>query len=595
MPLVVTMFRKSIQFRLAVYALASVGLTVTIIVLGAWYYSRMQAQMRLKDRLQKTIQLTLEARVVEKSFLQFNDPAFVTLYHQLCGKISGEIAQTRALSRAGKAEIDTDLATLLQELDAYKASFDLVSSNAMCIAAANREIEVVAGKMQASMAGPRQTIEARKFQMQLEAQTLGSDESELLLSLQETETFIATLHGAYLEFLLSDSDSALEEYQKLAVSEKRLSLNAIESLAKRTGDKTYMEALSAAAQHFNRFLSLSTGITGMRIKQRALVASSEQSGRAMQKHADNLAQSTSERATSLGNRVTTLVSIIATLGIITLALLSWAASASVTRPIRRSLEKLRGAARNNLASSNQVRDVTAMMSESATRQAANLEETSAAIQQMATMTQQTSANAAIAEKETRATASVVSGGSRSVERMVETIRKIQESNSQTVQIVKTIDEIAFQTNLLALNAAIEAARAGDAGRGFAVVAEEVRSLARRSAEAAHTTAELIGQAQQIAGSGAGMAGEVMNALKAIEDSAARATNLVGQIAVASREQAGGITQINAAISQMNTVTQQIATTSRDTTSTSEHLSVQASGITSAIDELQVLVGRNGKS
>jgi hypothetical protein len=63
------------------------------------------------------------------------------------------------------------------------------------------------------------------------------------------------------------------------------------------------------------------------------------------------------------------------------------------------------------------------------------------------------------------------------------------------RMTQSIDEIACQNNLLALNAAVEAARAGEAGKGFAVVAEEVRNLAQCSAEAAKSTADLLGGSQ----------------------------------------------------------------------------------------------------
>ncbi|MFX5510145.1 methyl-accepting chemotaxis protein, partial [Acinetobacter baumannii] len=82
-------------------------------------------------------------------------------------------------------------------------------------------------------------------------------------------------------------------------------------------------------------------------------------------------------------------------------------------------------------------------------------------------------------------------GGQAVQQVVQTMDEINASSLRIVDIISVIDGIAFQTNILALNAAVEAARAGEQGRGFAVVAAEVRSLAQRSAAAAHEIKELI--------------------------------------------------------------------------------------------------------
>jgi methyl-accepting chemotaxis protein len=64
-----------------------------------------------------------------------------------------------------------------------------------------------------------------------------------------------------------------------------------------------------------------------------------------------------------------------------------------------------------------------------------------------------------------------------------TITKLGESSAEIGNVIKVITTIARQTNLLALNATIEAARAGEAGKGFAVVANEVKELAKETADA----------------------------------------------------------------------------------------------------------------
>jgi methyl-accepting chemotaxis protein len=166
-------------------------------------------------------------------------------------------------------------------------------------------------------------------------------------------------------------------------------------------------------------------------------------------------------------------------------------------------------------------------------------------------------------------------GEEQMGNMVKAMNDINQSASGISKIIKAIDEIAFQTNLLALNAAVEAARAGKHGKGFTVVAEEVRNLAQRSAAAAKETAEMIEGSIKKTEVGAKIAEETSNALQEIVAGSTKVTDLIGEIASASKEQAQGISQINQGLSQVDQVTQQVTASAEESASASEELSSQS--------------------
>ncbi|HYQ46566.1 MAG TPA: methyl-accepting chemotaxis protein [Polyangiaceae bacterium] len=211
----------------------------------------------------------------------------------------------------------------------------------------------------------------------------------------------------------------------------------------------------------------------------------------------------------------------------------------------------------------------------AQEQASSLEQTAASLEEISSMVKQNSDNAQHAAEIANEARTAAEHGGQVVGAAVSAMDEITRSSKTIAEIITTIDEIAFQTNLLALNAAVEAARAGDQGRGFGVVASEIRTLSRRTASAAKEIRGLIVDASAKVETGTEQVNHSGTTLQDIVRSVKRMTDMVSDIAGASRDQNAGIGQVNMAVSQVDQVTQANAAHTEELSSTAESLSEKA--------------------
>ncbi len=266
------------------------------------------------------------------------------------------------------------------------------------------------------------------------------------------------------------------------------------------------------------------------------------------------------------------------------------------------------------SASTQLSAQIAQSEHGASEQAARVTETATAMEEMNATVIEVAKNAGNASEVSAATRQKAEHGASVVQEAVISIRGVQQAslalkddmaklseNAQAIsQIMAVISDIADQTNLLALNAAIEAARAGDAGRGFAVVADEVRKLAEKTMA---STADVGNAIKTIQDSAAKSMEQVDHTVENIEKSTELATrsgdalreivsmvdntaDQVRGIATASEQQSASSEEINRSIVQVNTIAAETASAMQEAARAVSDLAQQAQVLTGLIEDMK---------
>ncbi len=227
------------------------------------------------------------------------------------------------------------------------------------------------------------------------------------------------------------------------------------------------------------------------------------------------------------------------------------------------------------------------------------EETSSSMNEMDVSISQVETNANETAKLSEQAQRDAESGAEALSRTLGGIDKIKESSKEAASVIEAlgkkigaignilnvIDDVAEQTNLLALNAAILAAQSGEHGKGFAVVADEIKDLAERTGASTKEISELVRAVQEQSRNaitamdrgvrnveeGVRLGQETETALKKIQESSEKSTQMVKAIARATIEQARGSKQVTMAINRIAETVQQIAAATAEQARGSEQI------------------------
>ena len=185
------------------------------------------------------------------------------------------------------------------------------------------------------------------------------------------------------------------------------------------------------------------------------------------------------------------------------------------------------------------------------------------------------------------------------------IDELGRAAQEISKVTETITEISEQTNLLALNATIEAARAGEAGKGFAVVANEIKELARQTAEATQDIKNRIEGIQKSTSMSVKQVEGISKVINDVNEIVSTIATAVEEQSVTTKEIAGNVAQasngmqeVSENIAQSSAVSSEIARdiaevnqSSNDISNSSSQVDMSAQQLSRLAEQLKQLVGK----
>lgn len=218
------------------------------------------------------------------------------------------------------------------------------------------------------------------------------------------------------------------------------------------------------------------------------------------------------------------------------------------------------------------------MSTSMNNVAAAMEQSAANTNMLATASEEMSSTINEIAKNAEKARIISSNATLKASRATENIDQLGIAAKSIGKVIETITDISDQVNLLALNATIEAARAGDAGKGFAVVANEIKELARQTADATQDIREKVEGIQDTTAVTVKEITEITNVIGEVNE-------VVTTIASAVEEQSAATTEIAVNVAQVSTGIQEVNVNVNQSSAAASYITRDIAGVNSSMSEM----------
>lgn len=270
----------------------------------------------------------------------------------------------------------------------------------------------------------------------------------------------------------------------------------------------------------------------------------------------------------------------------------------MTSDLRENIESIGRTANSLAAASEELAEVSRLLSVNANESSTQANVVSAASEQVSTNIQIVAAgveemSSSIREiaRNANEAAHVARGAVDGAQRTNQTMIKLGVSSNDIGKVIKVITSIAQQTNLLALNATIEAARAGEAGKGFAVVANEVKELAKETAKATEDIGQRIEAIQGDAREAVGAISQIALVIDQISDFQTSIAGAVEEQSSTTAEMGRNVTDAARGSTEIAASIGSVAEASRSTNMGATSSQSAAAELATMAAELQKLLSR----